>query len=140
MNKAERAERLASRTGLSKSVAKEAVDGVFGAFGDALANGKEVLIVGFETFGTRSRPARAGCNPSTGEAVSISASTTPTFNLAKSIEMDLGVDRGGGDTAMSEIIAHSLHRQALIEEVLGGSVAKRMRTAALAGGDVSPRS
>ena len=86
MNKAERAERLASRTGLSKSVAKEAVDGVFGAFGDALANGKEVLIVGFETFGTRGRPARAGCNPSTGEAVSKSASTTPTFKAGKTLK------------------------------------------------------
>ena len=69
MNKAEMADRLAARTGLSKAVAREAVDGVFAAIGDALANGEEVRIVGFGSFGTRSRPARTGRNPRTGEAV-----------------------------------------------------------------------
>ena len=66
MNKAEMVDRLAARTGLSKSVAKEAVDDVFAAIGDALATGAEVRIVGFGTFGTRSRPARIGRNPRTG--------------------------------------------------------------------------
>ena len=86
MNKAEMADRLAARTGLSKAVAKEAVDGVFGAIGDALANGEEVRIAGFGTFGTRNRPARTGRNPSTGEAVSISASTSPTFKAGKTLK------------------------------------------------------
>jgi len=58
MHKAEMADRLAARTGLSKAVAREAVDGVFAAIGDALANGEEVRIAGFGAFGTRSRPAR----------------------------------------------------------------------------------
>ena len=31
--------------------------------GEALANGEEVRIAGFGTFGTRSRPARTGRNP-----------------------------------------------------------------------------
>ena len=39
--------------------------------GEALANGEEVQIAGFGTFGTRSRPARTGRTPRTGEAVSI---------------------------------------------------------------------
>ena len=63
MNKAEMAGRLAARTGLSKAIAREAVDGVFAAIGDALANGEEVGIAGFGTFGTRSRAARTGRNP-----------------------------------------------------------------------------
>ena len=83
MNKAEMADRLAARTGLGKSAAKEAVDGVFAVIGDALANGEEVRIAGFGTFGTRSRPARTGRNPRTGEAVSISASTSPTFRVGR---------------------------------------------------------
>ena len=62
MNKAEMAGRLAARTGLSKAIAREAVDGVFAAIGDALANGEEVQITGLGTFGTRSR-ARTGRNP-----------------------------------------------------------------------------
>ena len=86
MNKAEMADRLAARTGLSKSAAKEAVDGVLAAIGDARANGEEVRIAGFGTFGTRSRPARTGRNPRTGEAVSISASTSPTFKAGKRLK------------------------------------------------------
>ena len=85
MNKAEMADRLAARTGLSKAVAREAVDGVFAAIGDALANGEEVRIVGFGSFGTRSRPARTGRNPRTGEAISVSASTPPTFKAGKTL-------------------------------------------------------
>ena len=86
MNKVEMADRLAARIGLSKSAAKEAVDGVFASIGDALANGEEVRIAGFGTFGTRSRPARTGRNPRTGEAVSISASTSPTFKAGKTLK------------------------------------------------------
>ena len=80
------ADRLAGRTGLSKSAANEAVDGVFAAIVDALADGEEVRIAGFGTFGTRSRPARIGRNPRTGEAVSISASTSPTFKAGKTLK------------------------------------------------------
>ena len=86
MNKAEMADRLAARSGVSKSVAKEAVDGVFAAIGEALADGEEVRIAGFGTFGTRNRPARTGRNPRTGEAVSISASRLPTFKAGKTLK------------------------------------------------------
>ena len=86
MNKAEMAGRLATRTGLSNTVAKEAVDGVFAAIGDALANGQEVRITGFGTFGTRSRAARTGRNPRTGEAISVSAATSPTFKAGKTLK------------------------------------------------------
>ena len=89
MNKAEMAGRLAARTGLSKAIAREAVDGVFAAIGDALANGEEVGITGFGTFGTfgtRSRAARTGRNPRTGKAVSVSASTSPTFKAGKTLK------------------------------------------------------
>ena len=86
MNKAKMAGRLAARTGLSNKVDREAVDGVFAAIGDALANGEEVRIVGFGSFGTRSRLARTGRNPRTGEAVSVSASTSPTFKAGKTLK------------------------------------------------------
>ena len=86
MNKAEMADRLATRSGVSKSVAKEAVEGVFAAIGDALADGEEVRIARFGTFGTRNRPARTGRNPRTGEAVSISASRLPTFKAGKTLK------------------------------------------------------
>ena len=86
MNKAEMADRLAARTGLGKAVAREAADGVFAIIGEALADGEEVRIAGFGTFGTRSRPARTGRNPRTGEAGSMSASTSPTFKAGKTMK------------------------------------------------------
>ena len=86
MNKAEMAGRLAPRTGLSKAVARDAVDGVFAIIGEALVDGEDVRVPGFGTFGTRSRPARTGRNPGTGEAVSISASKLPTFKAGKTLK------------------------------------------------------
>ena len=58
MNKRQMADRLAARTGPNKTAARDAVDGVFETIGEALANGEEVRIAGFGSFGTRSRPAR----------------------------------------------------------------------------------
>ena len=86
MSKTEMADRLAARTGPSKRAARDAVDGVFAIIGEALADGEEVRLPGFGTFGTRSRPARSGRNPRTGEAVSISASTSPTFRAGKTLK------------------------------------------------------
>ena len=40
-------------------------------------------VAGFGTFGTRSRPARTGRNPRTGESLNIAASTAPTFKAGK---------------------------------------------------------
>ena len=86
MNKLETADRLAAQTGVSKAVAREAVDGVFAAIGEAFANGEEARIAGFGTFGTRSRPPGIGKKPRTGEAVSISASRSPTFKAGKMLK------------------------------------------------------
>ena len=86
VNKTEMADRLAARTGLSKGAAMDAVDGVFVIVGEALADGEDVRLPGFGTFGTRSRPARTGRNPGTGEAISISASTSPTFKAGKTLK------------------------------------------------------
>ena len=46
------------------------------------------------TFGTRSRPARTGRNPRTGEAVSIPASTLPTFKAGKTLKDAVNGGRG----------------------------------------------
>ena len=73
MKKSEIAGRVADRIGLSQSAAGNAVDAVFEAVGEALANGEELRIAGFGTFGTRNRPARTGRNPQTGESLSIPA-------------------------------------------------------------------
>ena len=94
MNKTEMADRLAARTGLSKGAARDAVDGVFAIIGEALAEGEDVRLPGFGTFDTRRRPARTGRNPRTGEAVSISASTSPTFRAGKTLKDTVNAGSG----------------------------------------------
>ncbi len=94
MNKSELGERLADRTGMTKAAAKDAVDGMFEVIGEALANGEEVRISGFGTFGTRERPARTARNPRTGEpfsiAASIAASTVPVFKAGATLRKAVG--------------------------------------------------
>ena len=73
-----------NRTELSAQLAAQLIllgrpDAVFAAVGDSLAKGEPVSIAGFGTFTTKSRPARQGRNPRTGEAIAIAASTAPAL-------------------------------------------------------------
>ena len=86
MKKSDIAGRVADRIELSRSGAGNAVDAVFEAVGEALANGEEVRIVGFGTFTTKSRPARTGRNPRTGESLTIQAPTAPGFRPGKALK------------------------------------------------------
>ena len=90
MNKTELAGRLAGRTGMSRAAAKDAVDGVFDLVAEALADGEDVRILGFGTFGTRARPARTARNPRTGEPISIAASTAPVFKPGATLRKAVG--------------------------------------------------
>ena len=85
MNTADIAGRLAGWTGLGEAQASSAVEAMFAAIGEALAEGEDVRVAGFGTFAVKNRPARAGRNPRTGEAVSIPASTVPSFKAAKAL-------------------------------------------------------
>ena len=85
LNKADMISRVASRASLSKAEAAVAVDGVFEAIRDALAKGDSVGLTGFGTFSVRSRPARTGRNPQTGESIEIAASKAPAFKAGKAL-------------------------------------------------------
>lgn len=79
MNKMDLVNKVAEQAGLKKKDAEAAVNSVFSAIEDALSAGEKVQIIGFGTFETRSRSARSGRNPQTGETISIPASTVPAF-------------------------------------------------------------
>ena len=83
MNKSAIVARVAARMGLDKFTAEGAVDTVFEVIAEGLAKEEDVRIAGFGTFGTRSRTARMGRNPRTGESVPIPASKSPSFKAAK---------------------------------------------------------
>ena len=61
------------------------VDAVFSAISDALARDERVAIAGFGTFSTKTRGARQGRNPGTGESIAIAASKSPAFKAGKTL-------------------------------------------------------
>ena len=77
MNRRDLTAEIANTTGITKTEATRAVDGVFAALSTALGRGEAVNLHGFGVFSIESRPARAGRNPRTGEAISIPASRSP---------------------------------------------------------------
>lgn len=62
----------------SKDVVEAVLDGI-----SALAAQDRLTLRGFGSFETRTRAARTGRNPRTGEAVAIAASTAMAFRAAK---------------------------------------------------------
>ena len=85
MNKAAIVARVAERMRLNKFTAEGAVDTVLEAIAESLAKEEDVRIAGFGTFRTRSRAAREGRNPATGESVHIPASKIPSFKAARGL-------------------------------------------------------
>ena len=72
--------------GMSKALARDAFEGVFGTIGEVLAKGNDLRVVGFGTCGTRNRLARTGCNPRNGKTVEIEPSTPPAFKPGKPLK------------------------------------------------------
>ena len=85
MNKSELAARIADRVSLPRSEANRAINALFDAIGEALANGETVRVPGLGTFSVRSRAARQGRNPRTGERITIAASRTAAFKPGKTL-------------------------------------------------------
>lgn len=65
---------------------------VFERMIESLAKGGRVELRGFGAFSVRSRPARAGRNPRTGESVSVKAKHVPFFKSGKELRERLNAD------------------------------------------------
>jgi len=59
------------------------VNTIFEEITDALANGDRVELRGFGAFSVKTRDARVGRNPRTGEAVSVEQKKVPFFKTGK---------------------------------------------------------
>lgn len=86
MNKKDLGDAVASSFGDSKAMGLAAVEAVFDALTNALAQGEKVSIAGFGQFEVRERSARMGRNPRTGEPVHIAASKAAAFKAAKGLK------------------------------------------------------
>ncbi len=71
MNKTELVAAVATKAELSKKDADAAVKAVIDAVTEALKDGEKVALVGFGTFEVKTRAARTGKNPRTGEIINI---------------------------------------------------------------------
>ncbi|QBX36585.1 integration host factor subunit beta [Brevundimonas sp. S30B] len=86
MIKSELIDKLAAEnTHLTHSEVERVVNIVLGRMTDALSNGGRVELRGFGAFSVRSRPARSGRNPRTGETVDVPAKSVPFFKSGKEL-------------------------------------------------------
>lgn len=83
MNKTEFVDHIAEASGLSKADAGRAYDAMVATLAGALKRGDTVTLTGFGTFAARTRAARTGRNPKTGEAITIAASKAASFKPGK---------------------------------------------------------
>ena len=86
MNKGELTKAVAQATETSQADAGKAVDAAFEAVSSAVKAGETVAIAGFGTFAAKTRAAREGRNPATGEKIQIAAKTSATFKPASALK------------------------------------------------------
>lgn len=72
--------------GLSLKQCENAVNAVLNSIKETLANGDEVVLVGFGSFSVHEHQARTGRNPKTGEKLTIPAKKVPTFKAGKGLK------------------------------------------------------
>ena len=86
MNKTELIAAVAEEAEMTKKDAEKAVKAVIDVISDALVQGDKVQLIGFGTFEVRTRAARKGRNPQTGETIEIPASKNPVFKAGKALK------------------------------------------------------
>lgn len=86
MTKNELIEKVAKKANLTKRAAGDSVNATFNLVRDSLIRGEKVVVTGFGTFLIRSRTARRGRNPQTGETIQIPSKKTPGFTAGKTIK------------------------------------------------------
>jgi len=79
MTKADLVEKIAEKTGLTRTDVAVLVDGFLDAVKNAMKEGNNIEIRGFGTFKIKSRKARKARNPRTGEEVPVPDRKVPVF-------------------------------------------------------------
>ena len=86
MIKSELVARIAARNPhLYQRDVENIVNTILGTIVDAMKNGDRVELRGFGAFSVKSRPARTGRNPRTGEKVPVSEKYVPFFKTGKEL-------------------------------------------------------
>ena len=69
------------------------VNAVFESMNESLQRGERIEIRGFGSFGVKTRPARQGRNPKTGEQVAVPLRRTPFFTVGKELKERLNPEQ-----------------------------------------------
>jgi DNA-binding protein HU-beta len=86
MLKKDLADAVAERADVPATTAEAVITEALLVIGEQLGRGEEVRLVGFGTFERRTRAARTGRNPQTGEEIQIDASTSVGFKPATQLK------------------------------------------------------
>ena len=86
MNKRELIETVSSKAEITKTEAAKVVDATLESIIEGLTKEGKVIIPGFGSFEVRTRTARQGRNPRTGEKIKIEASRAPAFKAGKTMK------------------------------------------------------
>lgn len=79
MTKSDIADRIQGATGLNRKESAEMLETVFSIMKETLESGENLKISGFGNFEVKSKQARRGRNPQTGETLTIDARRVLTF-------------------------------------------------------------
>lgn len=85
-NKQELVDAIARKTKLSKKDSQRALEAFCSSVKDSLRRNERVSLIGFGTFEVRTRKARTGRNPRTGEQLNIQAKKVPAFRAGKELK------------------------------------------------------
>ncbi len=86
MNKADIINKVHEVVGGTRADAERAIETAIDSIVDSLKKGKEVSVAGLGIFSTKTRGARTGRNPRTGESIEIPAMRVPKFRAAKALK------------------------------------------------------
>ena len=86
MNRQELIEKVSSKAEITKVEAGKVVGAALDSIIEGLEADGKVVLVGFGTFEVRTRTAREGRNPRTGQKIKIAASRTPAFKPGKAMK------------------------------------------------------
>ena len=90
MRKADLVAAVAAKTKMTQTAVDSVISVALDTIVDAVAAGDKVTLTGFGSFEKRTRAARQGRNPQTGQVIEIPAGNAPAFTAGKAFKDSVG--------------------------------------------------
>jgi len=96
MTKADIAEKVAQKTGFSKKISTDLLEGVLTIMKNTLESGEKLKIAGFWNFEIKQKNDRIGRNPQTGESITIEARRILSFKPSTILKQSINSPHNNG--------------------------------------------